>query len=86
MKQRKYNQLHDIMSNLGDKNVNVIMGDFNVKIGSDNQGYENVMGVHGLGVMNVGSVLLTHVLFDWRKCIPSQENTQGTWVLSLKIR
>ena len=27
---------HDIMSNLGDKNVNVIMGDFNAKIGSDN--------------------------------------------------
>ena len=28
------------------------MGDFNANIGSDNQGYENVMGVHGLGVMN----------------------------------
>ena len=40
------------MSNLGDKNVNLIMGDFNANIGSDNQGYENVMGVHGLGVMN----------------------------------
>ena len=39
------------MSNLGDKNVNLIMGDLNTKIGSDNQGYENVMGVHGLGVM-----------------------------------
>ena len=47
-----YNQLHYIMSNLGDKNVNLIMGDFNSKIGSDNQGYENVMGMHGLGVMN----------------------------------
>ena len=47
-----YNQLHYIMSNLGDKYVNFIMGDFNANIGSDNQGYENVMGVHGLGVMN----------------------------------
>ena len=28
------------------------MGDFNPKIGSYNQGYENVMGVHGLGVLN----------------------------------
>ena len=28
------------------------MGDFNAKVGSDNQGYENVIGVHGLGVMN----------------------------------
>ena len=42
-KEEFYNQLHDIMSNLGDKNVNVIMGDFNAKIGSDNQGYENVL-------------------------------------------
>ena len=52
-KEEFYNQaLQDIMSNLGDKNVNVIMGDCNAKIGSDNQGYENMMGVHGLGVMN----------------------------------
>ena len=47
-----YNQLIDIISNLRDKNINLIMGDFNAKIGSDNQEYENVMGVHGLGVMN----------------------------------
>ena len=51
-KEEFYNQLHDIMSNLGDTNVNLIMGDLNAKIGSDNQGYEKVMGVHGLGVMN----------------------------------
>ena len=28
------------------------MGDLNAKTGSDNQEYENVIGVHGLGVMN----------------------------------
>ena len=28
------------------------MGDFNAKIGSDNTGYEAVMGKHGLGEMN----------------------------------
>ena len=46
-KEEFYNQLQDIMSNLGDKNVNVIMGDFNAKIRSDNQLYENVMGCMG---------------------------------------
>ena len=51
-KEELYNELNDVMSNLGDKNVNIIMGYFNTKIGSDNQGHENVMGVHGLGVMN----------------------------------
>ena len=40
------------------------MGDFNAKIGSDNQGYENVMGVHGLDVMNDNGerFVLLHVL------------------------
>ena len=28
------------------------MGDFNAKIGSDNIAYEEVMGQHGLGIMN----------------------------------
>ena len=46
-KEQFYIQLHDIMSNLGDKNVNVIMGDFTANIGSDNQGYDNVMGCMG---------------------------------------
>ena len=40
------------MSNLGDKNINLIMGDFNANIELNNLGYETVMGVHGLGVMN----------------------------------
>ena len=43
---------HDSMNNLGDVSINLIMGDFNAKIGSDNQGYETVMEMHGLGVMN----------------------------------
>ena len=65
MKQRKelYNQLHDIMSNFGDKNVKLIMGDFNAKIGSDNQGYDNVMGCKGsVSWTTMGSCLLLHVL------------------------
>ena len=43
-----YSGFYDKLS----KPVTVIMGDFNANIGSDNQGYENVMRVHGLGVMN----------------------------------
>ena len=51
-KEELYNQLHYFMSNLGGKNVKLITGDFNAKVGSDNQGYENVMGVQWLGVSN----------------------------------
>ena len=32
--------------------MTILMGDFNVKIGSDNTGYEDIMGTHGLGQMN----------------------------------
>ncbi|XP_076439127.1 uncharacterized protein LOC143278001 [Babylonia areolata] len=32
--------------------VNILMGDFNAKIGQDNTGCEEVMGRHGLGEMN----------------------------------
>nr|KAG5690467.1 hypothetical protein BaRGS_016467 [Batillaria attramentaria] len=32
--------------------MTILMGYFNAKIGSDNTGYENTMGTHGLGQMN----------------------------------
>ena len=47
-----YNQLHSILSKLRDQDINIQMGDFNAKIGSDNTGYDEVMGRQGLGEMN----------------------------------
>ena len=35
-----------------DKDINILMGDFNAKVGSDNRGYEEVMGQHALREMN----------------------------------
>lgn len=40
------------MDRSGARDITVLMGDFNAKTGSDNTGYEEVMGVHGLGQMN----------------------------------
>ena len=34
------------------RNLIVVMGDLNAKIGGDNEGYETVMGKEGLGEMN----------------------------------
>ena len=36
----------------GAKDMTILIGDFNAKIGSDNTGYEGIMGTHGLGQMN----------------------------------
>ena len=52
VKDEFYNQLQGILSRLSDQDVNILMGDFNAKIGADNTGYDEVMGRHGLGEMN----------------------------------
>ena len=36
----------------GAKDMTILMGDFNAKIGPDNTGYEDIIGTHGLGHMN----------------------------------
>ncbi|KAM9332616.1 forkhead box protein H1 [Pholidichthys leucotaenia] len=40
------------MAKYPEKDVNILMGDLNTKIEQDNTGYEEVMGRHGLGMMN----------------------------------
>ena len=47
-----YNRLQAILDKLKDKDINILMGDFNAMAGSDNSGYEEVMGQHALGEMN----------------------------------
>lgn len=52
VKDEFYRQLQGILSRLSDQDVNILMGDFNAKLGSDNTGYDEVMGRHGLGELN----------------------------------
>ncbi len=47
-----YNRLMTIIQNRPRRNILILMGDFNAKIGSDNRGYEECMGQQGLGEMN----------------------------------
>ena len=51
-KDQFYNRLQAILDQLKDKDINILMGDFNAKVGSDNRGYEEAMGQHVLGEMN----------------------------------
>nr|KAG5693036.1 hypothetical protein BaRGS_005660 [Batillaria attramentaria] len=46
-----YQQLQTVIDR-GAKDMTILMGDVNAKIGSDNTGYEDTMGTHGLGQMN----------------------------------
>ena len=47
-----YQQLQAVIDRRGAKDITILMGDFNAKIGMDNTGYEDIMGTHGLGQMN----------------------------------
>ena len=51
-KEEFYQQLLMVINGGGAKDMTILMGDFNAKIGSDNTGYEDNMGTHGLGQMN----------------------------------
>ena len=51
-KEELYQQLQAVIDRGAAKDMTILMGDFNGKIGSDNTGYEDIMGTHGLGQMN----------------------------------
>ncbi|VDP53487.1 unnamed protein product [Schistosoma mattheei] len=47
-----YNRLQSIIEKCPTKDLTILMGDFNAKVGMDNSGYEDIMGRHGLGERN----------------------------------
>ena len=44
-----YHQLQAVLDRQKTKDITILMGDFNAKIGADNTGYEDIMCRHGLG-------------------------------------
>ena len=59
-KESFHRMLQQALSKVNRKDVLLLMGDFNAQIGSSNVGYEEVMGRHGLGQMNVNGELLAN--------------------------
>jgi len=47
-----YQQLQAVLDKNRNKDITVLMGDLNAKVGADNTGHEEVMGKEGLGKMN----------------------------------
>ena len=47
-----YETLQDTIDSIAKRDMTICLGDFNSKVGSDNGGYESVMGRHGLGEVN----------------------------------
>ena len=52
LKEEFYSRLLNINQSLHSRDINMMIGDFNAKIGDDNTGYKEVMGLEGLGEVN----------------------------------
>lgn len=51
-KDQFHNRLECIVKQLSEKAVNIVMGDFNAKIGAGSTSFTEAMGTHGLGKIN----------------------------------
>lgn len=55
-----YQKLEETRRKCKEKDLTILMGDLNAEVGSDNTGFEQVMGKHGLGVMNENGELFAN--------------------------
>ncbi|VDP54556.1 unnamed protein product [Schistosoma margrebowiei] len=51
-KDQFYDRLQSIVEKCSIKGLTIVMGDFNANVGTDNTGYEDITGRHGLGERN----------------------------------
>ncbi|VDO50887.1 unnamed protein product [Schistosoma margrebowiei] len=51
-KDQFYNRLQSIIEKCSTKDLTILMGDFNATVGTNNTGYEDIMGRQGLGERN----------------------------------
>jgi len=70
MKEKFYQQLHETVTVTQKKDVIIVMGDMNAKIGSYNEGLEHVMRIHGTGNMNEYGELLSELCASCDLTIP----------------
>ena len=80
-----YERLQSILEKYPERDITVMMGDFNAKIGNDNTGYEQVMGIHGMGTMNENGTLFADLCAQNKLVIGGsvfqhKKIHQATWV------
>ena len=47
-----YEQLQTVVDSVHKHDILLVMGDLNAKVGEDNEGYDNIIGSHGVGERN----------------------------------
>lgn len=84
-KEEFYSELQNVLDKERPKDITIVMGDFNAKIGPDNTGYENVMDKHDLGEMNENGELFADLcalneLVIGGSIYPHKDIHKATWV------
>ena len=51
-KEQFYQELQETVDECNKNDIIIVMGDLNAKVGSNNNGFERTMGIHGLGIQN----------------------------------
>nr|XP_022308315.1 uncharacterized protein LOC111114318 [Crassostrea virginica] len=90
MKEQFYETLQNIMSKRTEREVVLLIGDFNAKVGNDNTGYRATMGQHGVGTMNENGQQLADFCANNNLVIggtvfPHKEIHKTTWVSPDKV-
>lgn len=80
-----YDRLQVVLEQRKEREILVLMGDFNAKVGANNIGYEQILGKHGLGQMNENGELFADFYADNNIVIggsifPHKDIHKVTWV------
>ena len=80
-----YGQLKETIKGIPRKDIKVIMGDWNAKVGTDRTGFEEVMGRYGYGTRNDrGELLLQfagkHNMYITNTRFQQKDSRKWTWV------
>lgn len=58
IKDKFYEQLDSLISSVPQSEKLIVLGDFNARVGTDHQAWQNVIGTHGVGKFNRNGLLL----------------------------
>ncbi|VDO53654.1 unnamed protein product [Schistosoma margrebowiei] len=80
-----YERLQSIIEKCPRKDLTILMGDLNAKVGIDNTGYEDIMGRHGLGERNENGERFANLcafnkLFIGGTIFPHNSIYKATWI------
>ncbi|KAJ3606812.1 hypothetical protein NHX12_026331 [Muraenolepis orangiensis] len=80
VKARLYDSLNHLLGRVGARDLIILMGDFNAKIGGRNEGHEDVIGKH-VGKMNeIGEMFVETCVNN--NLVIGGRSSEGSWKIS----